>query len=167
MRYLLPILLIIFLTGCQLDETPSITNTLKETISIKAAMEEINTSITKEYEMFTSFKNHYDFKEVTITDEYYENLAELDAFILAVNKGHSATIKINLAHQDTTIQLSHLDNVFTYEKILIKDGQEQIITAICDSFDKIDTNDLTTYVIVSNGFIDEIIPIQKQSLKTT
>jgi len=167
MRFLLPILLIILLTGCQSNETHSITNTLKESISIKDAIEEINTSITKEYEMFTSFKNHYDFKEVVITNEYNENLAELDAFILAVNKGHSATIKINLINQDMIIQLSHLNNVITYEKILMVDDQEQIITAVCDSFDKIDTNDLTTYVIISNGLIDQIIPIEKQNIKTT
>ena len=168
MRILLPIFVVFFIAGCQTtNENQSIANTIKESISIKDALEEINLNITKEYEMFTSLKTHYDFKNVVISSDYYENIAELDAFILAVNKGHSATIQINLVNQDTTIKLSHIDNVITYEKKFMIDGQVQIIASVCDSFDKIDTNELTTYVIISNGYIDQVIPIVKQGLQTT
>lgn len=166
MRFVLMFFIVLFLSGCQASQDSTLLEINKQLSSITNALEELNKNIEKEYEVFTNLKTHYDFKDVFISEETYENIDELDAFILAMNKGHSATININLVNQQKVITLSYLDKVITYEKKEIVNGEEQLIISICDSFDKIDTDELTTYIIISNGLIDQIISIDKTS-KTT
>lgn len=163
MRFVLTLFMVLFLSGCQASEESTLLEINKQLSSITTALEELNKNIEKEYEVFTNLKTHYDFKDVFIFDETYENIDELDAFILAMNKGHSASININLVNQNKVITLSYLDKVITYEKREIINGEEHLVVTTCDSFDKIETDELTTYVIISNGLIDQQISIDKST----